>query len=104
MTSVVEDIDPFMLSLVVNGKPLKNCTIDSGASNTVIPFKVMESLGLKVDTKQGRCCAMDSQEVSIIGTINALPYKLSAYLDANLTMTILVVDILLMYGMLLSRK
>ena len=55
MASMVEDIDPFLLSLVVNGKTLKNCMIDSGASNTVIPMKVMESLGLKVDTKQGRC-------------------------------------------------
>ena len=51
MTSIVEYIDPFMLSLIVNGKTLKNCMIDSGASNTVMPFKVMESLGLKVDTK-----------------------------------------------------
>ena len=47
---------------------------------------------------------MDSREVSIIGTINALPYKLATYPDANLTMTILVVDIPPRYGMLLSRK
>ena len=47
---------------------------------------------------------MDSWEVSIIGTINALPYKLSAYLDVDLTMTILVVDMPSRYGMLLSRK
>ena len=51
MTSVVEDIDPFMLSLIVNGKTLKNCMIDLGASNTVMPFEVMESLNLEVDTK-----------------------------------------------------
>ena len=51
MTFVVEDIDPFLLSLVVNGKTLKNCRIDLGGSNTVMPMKVMESLGLKVDTK-----------------------------------------------------
>ena len=104
MTLIVEDIEPFMLSLIVNGKTLKICMIDSRASNTIMPFKVMESLCLKVDTKQGRCCAMDSREVSIIGTINALPYELVAYTDANLTMTILVVDIPPRYGMLLSRK
>ena len=51
MTSVVEDIDPFMLSLIVSGKTLKNCMIDSRASNTVMPFKVMEALSLEVDTK-----------------------------------------------------
>ena len=47
---------------------------------------------------------MDSREVSVIGTINAIPYKLATYPDANLTMTILVVDIPPRYGMLLSRK
>ena len=104
MTAVVEDIDPFMLSLIVNGKILKNCMIDSGASNTVMPFRVMESLGLRVDTKQGKCCAMDSREVLVIGTINALPYKLVVYPNADLTMTVLVIDIPPKYGMLLSRQ
>ena len=47
---------------------------------------------------------MDSREVSIIGTINSLPYSLATYLDANLTMTVVVVDIPPRYRMLLSRK
>ena len=51
MTSIVEDIDPFMLNLIVIGKTLKNYMINSGASNTIMPFKVMESLDLEVDTK-----------------------------------------------------
>ena len=41
---------------------------------------------------------MNSGEVSIIGTINAVPYKLGTYPYANLTMTILVVDIPPRYG------
>ena len=47
----IEDINPFFLSLIIKGKTLKNCMIDSGTSNTIMPFKVMEALGLKVDTK-----------------------------------------------------
>ena len=78
--------------------------INSRASITIMPFKVMESLGLEVDTKYGRCCAMDSREVLVMGTINALPYKLATYLEADFTMTVLVVDIPPRYGMLLSRK
>ena len=50
-TSYVEDIDPFFSSLVVNGKTLEIIMIDLGASNTIIPFKIMEFLGLKVDKK-----------------------------------------------------
>ena len=78
--------------------------IDSGASNIVMPFEIMKGLGLNVDNTQGRCCAMDKREVFVIGTINALPYRLTAYPDKELTMSVLVVDIPPQYGMLLSRK
>ena len=47
---------------------------------------------------------MDSREVLVIGTINALHYKLAAYPDADFTMIVLVVYIPPRYGMLLSRK
>lgn len=43
-------VDPFFLSIVVNGKTLKNYMIDSRASNIVIPIEVMKQLGMKVDT------------------------------------------------------
>lgn len=97
-------IDPFFLTLIVNGKHLKNYMIDSGASNTVMPVEIMKSLGLKVDTPNGRCQAMDSREVPVIGTIKALPYRLEAYRRNLLTMSVLVVEIPPQYGMLLSRK
>ena len=100
----IEDIDPFFLSLVIAGKTLKNCMIDLGALNTIMPFKVMEALGLKVDTKKGRCRGMDGRGFLVIGTISALPFKLATYHKAELTMSILVVDIPPHYGMLLSRK
>ena len=57
--------------------------IDSGASNTIMSFKVMEAFGLEVDTKQGRCREMDAREVPIIGTINALPFRLATYPDVD---------------------
>ena len=47
---------------------------------------------------------MDSTEVLVIGTMNALSYKLVAYPDTILTMPILVVDTPPRYGMLLSKK
>ena len=51
LVAYIEYIDPFFLSLIIKGKTIKNCMIDLGASNTIMPFKVMEVLGLKVDTK-----------------------------------------------------
>lgn len=47
---------------------------------------------------------MEKREVNIIGTINAIPYKLSAYHDKEQTMSVLVVDIPPQYDMLLSMK
>ena len=93
LVACIEDIDPFFLSLIIKGKTLKNCIIDLGASNTIMPFKVMEALGLKVDTKQGRCRGMDAREVPVIGTINDFPFRLATYLEVELTMSVLVVDI-----------
>lgn len=78
--------------------------IYSATSNIVMSVKIMEALGLQVDTKQGRWCALDAREVPIIGTINALPYRLAPYFDTNLKMRVLEVDILARYGMLFLSK
>lgn len=100
----IENIYPFFLSLIINGKTLKNCMIKSGASNIVMPFKIMEYLGLKVDTKKSRCRAIDAREVLVIGTINVFPFRQVVCPDVDLTMTILVVGIPPQYGMLLLIK
>ena len=47
---------------------------------------------------------MGAREVPIIGTINALPFKLVTYPDVDLTMIVLVVDISQQCGIFLSRK
>lgn len=100
----LQDIDSFFLSLVIKGRTLKNCMIDLGASNTIILFKVKKALDLRVDTKQGRCRAMDAREMLVIGSINAFPFKLAAYPKVEMTMLFLVVDIPPHYGILLSKK
>ena len=64
----------------------------------------MRKLGLKVDTTQGRCYVMDKRLVTVIGSINALPYSMKTCPNKELTMSVLVVHIPPQYGMLLSRK
>lgn len=59
-----------------------------------MPFKVMKYLGLKVDTKQGRCRGMDAREFLVIGAINPLPFKMVAYPKVELTMSVLVLHIM----------
>ena len=41
--------------------------IDSNAFDIVMPYEMMKVFRLKVDPTQGRCCAMDKREVTIIG-------------------------------------
>ena len=67
-------------------------------------FEVMENLGLKIDTTEARCFYIEQREVTFIGIISALVYILSTYLDKELTISVLVVEIPPQYGMLLSRK
>lgn len=99
------EVNPFFLSLIIDGKFLRNCMIDSGASNNVTQVKIMEEMGLKVDITYGKFYDMDLREVLIIGVINRVPYKLVAYLEKELfmIMSIIVVDIPLAYRMLFSR-
>lgn len=47
----LQDIDPFFLSLAINGQTIKCWKIDLGESNTIMSFKVMDALGLEVNTK-----------------------------------------------------
>ena len=67
--------------------------IDSRASNSAIPFRIMEAFSSKVDTNKGICRAMDAREVPLIGTINSLSFKLATYPDVDLNVTVQIVSI-----------
>lgn len=104
VTSCPGKIDPFFLALIVEGNLLKNCIIGFGASNNIMPSKIVEALGLKVDNTHGKFYAMDSREVLITGVINELPYRLETYPYKEFKMSVVVVDISPNYKMFLSRK
>lgn len=40
----LESVDPFFLSVIINGGVLKNCMIDFGASKNVMPVRIMQSM------------------------------------------------------------
>lgn len=97
-------VNPFFLSIIIDGKVLRNCIIDSDASNNVIPIRIMEEMGLKVDRTYGKCYDMGSREVHVIGIIYKVPYKLVTFLEKELVMSVTVVNIPPMYGIILSRQ
>lgn len=102
-TSPGQKHDPFYISLYINGCKLRNCIIDSGASDNVMPYFVSKALGLNLTKVRGRCYSMDAKQVPLLGQIKDAQVELTSHLEKKLLLTILVVDILARYGFLLSR-
>ncbi|KAH9291178.1 hypothetical protein KI387_043631, partial [Taxus chinensis] len=106
-TSLVKsqlNVDPFFTTLVIKDKLLHNCMFDSGASCNVMPLEVMNELGIKVITTYGKCIAMDSREVPVVGCVKDLVVQLASYPGENLKLDVVIVDCPAKWGMLLSRK
>ncbi|KAH9311513.1 hypothetical protein KI387_026548, partial [Taxus chinensis] len=73
------------------------------ASDNVMPTKVVDALGLTLTKTIKRCYSMERQ-VPLNRQIKDAQAVLAAFPKKRLKMTILVVDILVSYGMLLSRN
>lgn len=97
-------IDPFFISLLVNGFKLSNYVIDSGAFNNVMPAKVAIALGLDL-TKTFSCCfSMDNKKVPLICPIKDVQYAFFVYQENKIKMMVLVADVPLSYGILLGHN
>ena len=78
--------------------------LDSSASSNVMTRKVMEQLNLRVNQPYHNVCAMDAREVEVVGIILNLQVKLVKYLDIDMSMDVVVIDVPDNWGMLLPRK
>lgn len=67
--SPIEKMEPFYISLLINGYKLSNYVIDFGASDNVMPSKVANAFGLTLTKIFGRCFSMDNKQVPLIGQI-----------------------------------
>ena len=103
-TSPRQKPDPFYISLYINGCKLSNCIIDSGALDNVMPYSVAKALGLNLTKVHGRCYSMNRKQVPLLKKIKDAQVALAFHLEKKLLLTILVVDILASYGLLLSRS
>jgi hypothetical protein len=105
---MVEDRDdsspPFYTSLNTHDKVLHNCLMDSGASHNLMPKIVMEELGLEVTRNYHDLYSFDSRRVQCLGVIKDLVVSLFQLPMKSVVMDIVVADIPLKFGMLLSRS
>lgn len=95
-------IEPCYISLLINGYKLSNNVIDSEASNNVMPTKVANALGLTLTKTFGKCFSMENKQVPLISQIKDCQFAFVAYPNKRIKMTILVVDVLASYGILLE--
>jgi hypothetical protein len=95
---------PFYCSLMVNGLILRNCMLDSGASNNIMTLEVMHELGLQITRPCRNVQAVDAREVPCCGVIKDLQVCLLAAPKKMLVMDVLVIDCPTQWGMLLSRQ
>jgi hypothetical protein len=78
--------------------------LDSGASTNVMTLEIMNELGLKISKPYRNVQAMDSREVQVCEVIKNLEVHLQECPEQVLIMDVVVIDCLVKWGMLLSRK
>jgi hypothetical protein len=83
---------------------LHNAMLDSGASHNLMPKVVMDQLGLDITRPYKDLFSFDSRKVKFLCLIKDLVVSLSQIPTKNMVMDVVVADIPLTFGMLLSRS
>jgi len=76
----------------------------SGASHNVMPKSIMDRLGLEITRPYGDLYSFDSIRVKCMGMIKYLVVTLAQVPVKSVLMDVVITDIPLKYGLLLSRS
>ena len=98
------DVPPFYISLNIHEMILHNAMLDSGASHNLMPKAIMESLGLDITRPYSELYSFDSRKVKCLGLIKDMVITLTQLPAKSLVMDVIVADIPVKFGMLLSRS
>ena len=98
------DVPPFYISLNIHEMIWHNAMFDSGAIYNLMPKAIMESLGLDITRPYSELYSFDSRKVKFLGPIKDLVITLTKLPAKSLVMDVIVVDIPVKFGMLLSRS
>jgi hypothetical protein len=99
-----DTIAPFYITLNVHDRLLHNYMMDFGASYNVIPKAIMDRLGLEIIRPYGDLYLFDSRKVKCVGMIKDLVVNLAQIPVKIVLMDVVIPDIPLKYGMLLSKS
>jgi len=93
-----------MLTLGTNDILLHNCMLDSRDFANIIHLKVMKKLGLNITWPYKMVCRFNSKLMEVEGLMKELRFSLDMNLDISLIMDVVVIDVVDVWGMLLSWK
>jgi hypothetical protein len=95
---------PFFMTLAMNNKYLNNCMLDTGVGANMMSLKVMQQMGLKVTRPYKNVCGFESKAIPTHGVIENIEVQLKEFPEKTVRIYIIVVDVLDVWGMLLSRN
>jgi hypothetical protein len=98
------DVPPFYIGLNIHEMTLHNSMLESGASHNCMPKAIMENLALDITRPYKDLFSFDSKKVKCLDLIKDLVISLTQILAKSLIMDVIVVDIPVKFGMLLSRS
>ena len=99
-----DEVHPFYLSLNVHDMIVYNSMIDSSASHNLMPKGVVEILRLEVTRPYKDLYSFDSRKVKCLGLIQDMVATLEKMPYKTVVMDVVVANILLKFGVLLSRS
>ena len=101
-SSQENDVPPFYISLRIHNLFLRDAMLDSGASHNLMPKMIMENLGLDITRPYKDLYSFDSRKVRCLGLIKDLVVSLNQMPEKSIVMEVVVADVPVKFGMLLS--
>ena len=99
-----DEVPPFYINLRIHNMFLHNTMLDSGASHNLMPKVIMDNLGLDITGPYKDLDSFNSRKVKCIGLIKDLVVSLHQILKKSIVMTVVVADVPVKVGMLISRS
>ena len=99
-----DDVPPFYMSLRIHNMFLHNTMLDLGASYNLMPKLIMDNLGLDIARPYKDLYSFDSRKFKSIGLIKDLVVSLHHMAKKSVVMDVVVADVPVKFGMLLSRS
>jgi hypothetical protein len=99
-------IPPFYISIENHDVALRNCLVDTGTTNNIMPLEVMEALGMscnKYYETGEKIYTIDSRKVPAYGEINDFYAWIIVAPHIIIVFNIIVLDLPLAYGVVLGR-